>query len=445
MDGSASTGRMLKSEKGAKDMRFKLEKDFRMSSYATTAKEEPLINDVLKLFMVAMVLANIAGNMYGSLLPLYLKSLNANVVQVGLFFTISQIIPLVLQILGGWISDSMGRLRSIAMGSVAGVISYIGLILAPTWQWVLLGVGLGAITRSLIGPSFSAFIAEQSSEENRARVFGITESIYMLVVVIGPPLGGWLADDYGFKVMLMASAVLYTVAAMIRIGMARTAARGAEANPEKLSLRSLKGNISAMGGLLLAGGVMTWILITDGVRDIAFTMSFTLESLYLEEVGGLTMRQIGLLSSVFGIFNMITTIPSGKLADKKGERVAIVGGFFLTFVALLVFLNVNTFLGYAVAWAFFGVGVGLMSPAYQSLTSKVVPEKLRGTAFGLLHSSLGLFSLPAPAIGARLWERYSPRTPFMITAVVSLFTVIPAWLKFRVPGEGEEEHVSAQK
>ncbi len=408
-----------------------------MSDYATTTREEPLISDLLKLFMVAMVLANIAGNMYGSLLPLYLKSLNASVVQVGLFFTISRIIPLVLQILGGWISDSLGRLRSIAMGSVAGIFSYIGLIFAPAWQWVLLGEGLGAITRSLIGPSFSAFIAEQSSEENRARVFGITESIFMLVVVIGPPLGGWLADVYGFKVMLISSGLLYSVAAVIRISMARTAAKGAEANPERLSLSSLKGKIGAMGGLLLAGGVMTWILITDGVRDIAFTMSFTLESLYLEEVGGLSMRQIGLLSSVFGIFNMMTTIPAGRLADKKGERVAIVGGFLLTFVALVVFLNVNTFVGYAAAWAFFGVGVGLMSPAYQSLTSKVVPEKLRGTAFGLLHSSLGLFSLPAPAIGARLWDRYSPKTPFIITAVISLFTVIPAWFKFKIPEEGE--------
>jgi MFS family permease len=333
------------------------------------------------------------------------------------------------------VSDSLGRLRSIAIGSVAGVFSYVGLILAPAWQWVLLGEGLGAITRSLIGPSFSAFIAEQSDDENRARVFGITDSIFMLVVVIGPPLGGWLADVYGFKTMLLAAGLLYTVAALIRIGMARNAARGSEANPEPLSLDSLKGKLGAMGGLLLAGGVMTWILITDGVRDIAFTMSFTLESLYLEEVGGLNMRQIGLLSSVFGIFNMVTTIPAGKLADKKGERVAIVGGFLLTFAALLVFLNVNTFLGYALAWALFGVGVGAMSPAYKSLTSKVVPEKLRGTAFGLLHSSLGLFSLPAPAIGARLWDRFSPRMPFAITAVISLFTVVPAWLKFRVPDD----------
>lgn len=409
-----------------------------MEKTIVAEKREPLLNNVLKLFMTAMVLANIASSMYGSILPLYLKELNASVVQVGLFFTISSIFPLALQILGGWISDTLGRLRSIAMGSVAGVIAYLGLILAPTWQWVLVGVGLSAITRSLIGPSFSSFIAEQSSEENRARVFGITESIFMLVVVIGPPLGGWLADLYSFKLMLFFSGLLYSIAAVIRISMARTAARGAEANPEKLSLSNLKGNLRAMGGLLLAGGVMTWILITDGVRDIAFTMSFTLESLYLEEIGGLTMRQIGLLSSVFGIFNMVTTIPSGRLADKKGERVAIVGGFLVVFVALVIFLNVFSFWGYAVSWALFGVGVGLMSPAYNSLTSKVVPEKLRGTAFGLLHSSLGLFSLPAPAIGARLWDRYTPRTPFAITAVISLITIIPAWFKFRIPEEGQE-------
>lgn len=410
-----------------------------MNTQAIAIKEKPLLNNTLKLFMTAMVLANIAGNMYGSLLPLYLKELNANVVQVGLFFTLSRIIPLILQILGGWISDTLGRLRSIAVGSVFGVLSYIGLILAPGWQWVLMGEGLGAVTRSLIGPSFSAFIAEQSEEENRARVFGVTQSIFMLVVVIGPPLGGWLADAYSFKMMFLAAGLLYSVAAIIRIGMARVAANGEEANPEKLSLQSLKVKVSAITGLIFAGGVLTWLLITDGMQDIAYTMAFTLESLYLEEIGGLNMKQIGLLSSVFGILNMITTIPAGKLADERGERVAIAGGFFLNFVAMMVFINVNSFLGYLIVWAIFGVGVGMMSPAYQSLTSKVVPEHLRGTAFGLLRSSLGIFSLPAPAIGAHLWDRFGPRTPFAITAGISLLTVIPAWLKFKTPQPNETE------
>jgi MFS family permease len=306
-------------------------------------------------FMAAMVLANVGGNMYGPLLPLYLKSLNASVLQVGLFFTLSQIIPLALQILGGWISDSLGRLRSIAMGSVAGVFSYVGLILAPTWQWVLLGEGLSSITRSLVAPSFNAFIAEESEEKNRARVFGITETIFIVVTIIGPPLGGWLADTYGFKIMLTCAGALYFVATLIRIAMARAAARSHDVKTQKLSVASLKTNLGLMTGMLLAGGVLTWILLTDGARDVAFTLSFTLMPIYLQDLGGLSIQQIGWLESVFGIFMMLVTLPAGWLADKKGERLAIALGFVLEFVGLMIFLRVEGFVGYAAAWAVLGV------------------------------------------------------------------------------------------
>jgi len=408
---------------------------------AQPIKRAPLLNNTLLLFMGAMVLANIASHMYDPLLPLYLKDLNASVTQIGLFFTIAQIIPLALQILGGWISDSLGRLRSIAFGSLAGILGYVGLILAPTWQWVLVGMAFSAVTRSLIGPSFSAFIAEQSAEENRARVYGITEAIFMVVAVIGPPLGGWLADQYGFKIMLLWSGLLYVIATLIRIGMARVAARGTEANPDKLTINSLKISLGALGAMILSGGIVTWILITDGIRDIAFNLSFNLFPVYMEEIGGLTFTQIGWLESIFAIFMMLTSIPAGWLADRRGERLGIILGFFLQFVALMAFLQFNGFWGYGAAWAVFGVGIGLMSPAYQSVISKAIPEKLRGTAFGLFSTSLGVVSLPAPAIGGQIWQRYSPQAPFRITAWLSLLATIPVWRKFVLPpnGNGKEE------
>jgi len=78
------------------------------------------------------------------------------------------------------------------------------------------------------------------------------------------------------------------------------------------------------------------------------------------------------------------------------------------------------------------VGVALMIPAYPSLISKVVHEHLRGTA-------LGIFSLPAPAIGAQLWERVSPRFPFQVMAGTILASVVPVWFKFRLEEEGEGE------
>lgn len=407
------------------------------SSLHVKAAAAPLLNRTLTLFMVTMVLANIAAHMYEPLLPLYLKSLNANVVQVGLFFTLSQIIPLALQILGGWISDSLGRLRSIAMGSLAGVASYIWLVLAPSWQWVLVGEGFASMTRSLVGPSFGAFIAEQSAEENRARVFGISETIFMVVAVIGPPLGGWLADTYGFKLMLLCAGVLYTFATAIRVAMARAAARGREAHPQKLTFDGLRSNLGLMIGMLLAGGLLVWILVTDGVRDVAYALSFNLLPLYLDEIGGLSVQQIGWLESIFGMTVMMITVPAGWLADKKGERLGIAMGFILQFAAIMAFIRVSGFWGYAGSWAMLGLGVGLMTPAYESLISKAVPEKVRGTAFGLFSTSLGVVSLPAPAIGAQLWQRMGPRVPFMITAYAALLAVIPVWRKFKLPKGGE--------
>ena len=410
-----------------------------MENAKSPVKAEPLLNKMLLLFMVAMILANMGGEMYGMLLPLYLKELNASVVQIGLFFTISQIVPLVVQILGGWVSDSLGRLRSIALGSVAGNLTFAGFIFAPTWQWVMSGMVFSAITRSLIGPSYSAFIAEQSSENNRARVFGFSDALFMIVSVLGPPLGGYLADAYGFRIMLACAWVLYFFGTIIRVSMARTAARGHEANPKRLSMGNLRKDLSAMVGLLLSGGVITWVLITDGIRDIAFSLSNNLMPVYLEQIGGMSFQQIGWLGSVFGGCMMLVTIPAGWLADKKGERVGIVIGFLIEFIAMFTFMQVKGFWGYVVVWALFGLGVGMMSPAYNSLISKAVPEKLRGTAFGLFGTSLGLVSLPAPAIGAQLWETYSPRLPFYVTGLAALASAIPAWLKFKLPKNGGPE------
>jgi MFS family permease len=408
--------------------------------------KQPLLNDQLKLFMGAMVLANIAGHMSGSLLPNYLTQLNATPEQVGLFFTLSRILPLVLQILGGWLSDSLGRLRSIAIGSVAGVLGYLGLLLAPSWQYALVGEGLGTVARSFVGPSFSAFIAEQSTEETRARVFGVTQFLFGSVNVIGPLLSGFLAGGRGFQFMLLCAAGLYTAAALIRVRMARAAARGGEAHPTRPSFGGLRGNLGAVLGMILAGGIFTWIVITDGIGDISFSLSFNLLPVYMEEVGQMTLQQIGLLFSIFGVFAMAANLLAGWLADRRGERVVIACGFALNFAALMFFLQANSFWSYAGAWALFGVGVGMIEPTYQSLTSKVVPEHLRGTAFGLVRGGLGLFSLPAPAIGGQLWRRFNPGLPFRLTAWATLLSVVPVWFKFKLPDKsaaGEESPAKA--
>ncbi len=405
---------------------------------STIERKAPLVSNFLLLFMLAMILANLGGNMYGPLMSLYVRELGATVGQIGLFFTLASIIPLGLQIFGGWISDTIGRLRAIAIGSLFGVLAYLPLILAHRWEWLLAAEALGAMTRALIAPSFDAFIAEQSSEENRAKLFGITQTLFGVVGVLGPILGGYLAEQYGFKPMLVVAALFYILATILRVGMARQAASHTPVK-QALTLATLKANLTTMFGLLVSGGILTWIFITDGVRDISFALSMNLFSVYMQDYIGLSLTQIGITSTIFGACAMAMHIPGGFLADKAGERLGIALGFALvgTSLGLLVFVPSGAaWLSY-VGWALAGIGVGLMSPAYAALISKAVPDNVRGTAFGLLSTSLGLFSLPAPWIGGWLWEHVHPRFPFLITVVVTFLSIFPIWLKFKLPQNGK--------
>jgi MFS family permease len=409
-------------------------------------KKASLLTPLLLLFMMAMILANMGGSMYGPLEALYLKDLGAGISQIGLFYTLSQIIPLLLQILGGWVSDSLGRLRAIAIGSVIGVFVYVPLLLANRWEWVLIASALSAMTRSLVGPSFDAFIADHSAPENRARLFGITQTLYSLVSVVGPVMGGYMVEAYGFKGMLLVAALLYLAATVIRVGMAREASKSQSAPTSKLSLASLKTNLGAMIGLILAGGLFTWIMITDGIRDIFFNMSFSFMSVYMQDIASLSIGQIGIMSSIFGVAMMVVMIPAGWLADKVGERVNIAISFLFMAFSIGMIATVpprSPVWVYGLGWVIAGIGVGLATPAYQSLISKAVPSRLRGVAFGLFSTSLGLVSLPAPLIGGYLWENVSPRFPFILTAAASLLAILPAWFKFKIDPNLEAEDATA--
>lgn len=405
-----------------------------------TKTRKPLLSRDLRILMVSMVLANIGSHMMMPLLAVYLTTLGATISQVGLFFTLSSIFPLFIQIIGGWLSDTIGRLQAIAIGSLSGVLGYLPYLISPTFWWLIFAEALFAIARALVGPSFSAFIAEESEDETRGRTFGSTQTIFLVVQVIGPVFGGWVADSYGFRVMFAVSGFLYLIATFIRLAMARRVNQVSDSEEEtKANLTSLKNQLTAIIALFLAGGVVTWLLVIDGITDISFRLSFDLMPVYLDEIGGLTLTQIGILNSLIGIAAMLASPLGGYISDRKEERYAIVLGSLLAAAAFGVFLLSDEMLGFAIAWSIFGVTWGLVGPAYQSLISKAVPKRLLGTAYGFLDTSLGLVSLPAPWIGGQLWTRFSPQTPFTLTMVVSIFGAVAAWFKFRLPKDSDRE------
>jgi len=400
-------------------------------------KKPQIITRALMVFLGAMILANIGHQMNQQMMPLYVQSLGASVQQVGLFFTIASIMPLTFQILGGFISDSIGRLQAIAIGSIAGLIGYIMYVWAPSWQLMIVAQSIAGIASCFVSPSFQAYVAEQSSEEMRARTFATVDSIYTVVGVIGPSLGGLISERFGYRQMFAVSALLYTGAVVIRFAMAANDRRGASsragstpaAAPERPTLRKFAQSMNAMISLVLAGGVITWLFISDGVSDIAFTLGGRLEPLYYSNIIGLSNLQIGSLLSILNVTMMVMLPLGGWFADKAGERAGIAIGHLFFSTGYVLMLLGKGYAQFTVVWVLYGIGASLMSPAYNSLISKAVPEKMRGTAYGLFSTSLGLISLPAPYIGGLIWRTLGPRAPFVVPLLSSLVLAPLLWIK----------------
>lgn len=409
-----------------------------------TETARPLMSRSLIVFLCTMILANIASRMFNPYMPLYLQKLGASVSQVGMVYTITMIVPLAFQILGGWISDSIGRLQAIVIGSLAASVGYLFFIFADNWVFLLVGLTFSTLAGSFVGPSFQAYVAEQADPKRLGKAYGMTEGLFSVVGIIGPLLGGFFSERYGFRSLFIVAGAAYLLATVIRVAMARRdsalrvsaagAARAGGGRPG-LSWGRLKSSLGEMIALITAGGIVTWMLVTDGVIDVSFSVSGQFQSIYLQDLRNFTTSQIGILISFSSAVTMVVMLLGGGLSDKLGERVCILAGGLLVAGGMALFVWMRTYAWFIVSFGLTGLGSGLIGPAYNSLISKAIPARLRGTAFGLFSTSVGVISLPAPWIGGIMWDQIGPQAP-LVVPIIGILLIAPfVWLKFVLPKE----------
>jgi MFS family permease len=233
--------------------------------------------------------------------------------------------------------------------------------------------------------------------------------------------------------MMFVAFVLFAAATIVRVWMGLAARFASQRGAETPTLSGLKTQMGRMFALLFAGGILTWIWLTDAIGDTSFNMIGQLYPIYLSDIGELNVEQIGWLNALLGGASIVASPLAGWLTDRRSERAVIVGGFLLETTGLMILLRAGALPAYLAAMVAFGLGIGCIIPAYDSLISKVVPEERRGLAFGLFGTSLGLLSLPFPWIGAQLWERVAPQAPFWFTVAASVISIPIAFFKFALP------------
>jgi DHA1 family tetracycline resistance protein-like MFS transporter len=329
----------------------------------------------------------------------------------------------------GSLSDKYGR-RPVLLFSLFGFgIDYLFMAMAPSYSWLFLGRVVSGIT----GASFStayAYIADISTNENRAKNFGMVGAAFGLGFIIGPAIGGPLSK-LGIRAPFYAAAVLcllnwlygYFILPESLDKEHRRAFDWRRANPFG-SLMQLK-KYPAIGGLVIS--LTTVYLAAHAVQSnwsyfTAYRFQWSATTI------GYSLALVGVLVA------LVQTVVMRKLNPVLGNERSIYIGLLLYSLGMFLFAFATQ------SWMMFAFLVpyclgGIAGPALQSTIAGHVPANAQGELQGILGGLQSVTSFFGPLIMNNLFNYFTgesapfhfPGSSFFLGAVLMLVSAILAY------------------
>lgn len=333
----------------------------------------------------------------------------------------------------GNLSDKYGRRPVILISLFGFAIDYLFLSMAPTIGWLFVGRIIAGITGASITTA-SAYIADVSTPENRAKNFGMVGAAFGLGFIIGPVIGG-LLGHYGARVPFYAAAVLCMLNFIYGLFIL----------PESLDVSKRRPfewkRANPVGALLnlrrypqLLGLVTSIFVLYVASHAVQSNWSyFTMYQLKWDE------KMVGISLGIIGI--LVAIVQGGLIRwvnPKLGNEKSIYVGFALYAVGMFLFAFATQ------SWMMFAFLVpyclgGIAGPALQSVISGDVPPNEQGEIQGTLTSLMSASAIVGPPMMSTLFYYFThdqapiifAGAPFVLGGIMMLASAVIAYFSFK--------------
>ena len=139
---------------------------------------------------------------------------------------------------------------------------------------------------------------------------------------------------------------------------------------------------------------------------------------------GVPVDYAPLLYLLFNVVYAISAFPIGTLADKVGKKLVISIGYAMFGVTCLGFALASSPIHAILLFLAYGLFFATADAVQRAIVPDLVTAEVRGTAFGVLHTSIGFMALPSGLIAGALWQFYGAAVPFIVGAAVSLISTM---------------------
>jgi MFS family permease len=370
---------------------------------------------------------DVSSEMVINILPLFLANvLGVKTEIIGLIEGIAEATSSLLKIFSGWLSDKLGGRKWIAVaGYSLSAISKPFFYVASTWELVAGVRWADRVGKGIRTAPRDALVADSVNKEMRGLAFGFHRAMdtagAMLGILIALGLV-WalqstdpdLAANTFRTVVLVSLAPAFLAVLSLIIGAKDVAIKGQRALP-KFAFKQL-GKPFMMFMVIIS-------IFTLGNSSDAF---LTLRA----QDRGLNIVEILAMLVVFNLVYTLISTPAGSLSDRIGRKRLIIGGWLVYAAIYLGFGLAQSGWQVFVLYIAYGLYYGMAFGTSNALIADLVPEELRGTAYGTYNFFVGILAFPASLIagilwqGAGAWGGFGPAAPFLFGATMALLAAL---------------------
>ncbi len=357
-----------------------------------------------------------AGEIPGAYYPLYVIDLGGNEAIIGLIGFIGFLCIAAVQFPGGYLADRYGRKWLVSTMTFGVALSYVFYALAPSWEFIMLGVMLQNLCL-IYQPALLSMISDSLPPEKRGMGISITQLIASVATTPGPAVAALLNKLYGdvpgMRVSYGIVVALFLVAAVLRSNLKETIR-----DPPKISAR----DILKVYPDSLRESFKVWKIVPRstfylflsfllGGFSIAMIQTFTV--VYAVEDLGLSRIEWSLILMVLFVAMIALSIPIGKLVDKAGRKIPLLLSYLFMIPSILLFVYGDLF-RLTISLVLMGIVQLMMFSSYSALMADLVPKEQRGKVTGFSQFFNYITMAVGVLIGGIIFDTVSHQLPFFI-------------------------------
>ncbi len=381
----------------------------------------------------------IGGTMLFPFFSLYItQKFDVGMTQAGIVLGIFSVFGLFGSMVGGALTDKLGRRKLILFGLVFSALSTLSLGLVNELAMLYpLAVFVGLLSQ-VAGPAQQAMIADILPEKQRAEGFGILRVVANLAWMIGPIIGGFVANHSYFALFVADAIVSCIVAVLFCLLIPETKPESRPDAEQENTYTTFLGYFRVMRDPAFMAFIVAAILM-----GMVYQQMYNSLSVYLRDNHGIPPSAYGFLMTTSAVTVVLLQFwTTRRIKHRSPFMMIALGALFYAFgFAMFGFDPLHalggsfllhkwtvslsgTYVWFMSAIVIITIGEMIVMPVSQALAANFAPEDMRGRYMAIFGLAWAIPATVGPGLAGLILDNYNPNLLWYLGGALCLVSVL---------------------